>query len=85
MKRLFVLMLVVFCGCATPPYTAQQEEKAYKEGYRAGTRMSELPIMRHHYSPKQYELEALKEAWYRGYYDGLGFTTPEHEVSLDEP
>ena len=84
MKRLPILILLILCGCATPPYTREQEVRAYKEGYKAGVRMSNLPIMRHHYWPRQYELKPLREAWYRGYYDGLGFTTPENP-KLVEP
>lgn len=77
MRKLLALLLVIFCGCATPPYTRDQETAAYKDGYKCGMYMSRMPLMRHHYSPRQFELKALKDAWYRGYYDGLGFTRPE--------
>jgi len=79
MKRLLILAFLVFCGCAAPlPYTRGQQEAAYKDGYRCGMHMSRIPIMRHHYWPKQYELQELKDAWYRGYYDALGYTKPEN-------
>lgn len=79
MKKLLILVFLVFCSCAAPPpYTRDHETAAYKDGYKHGMQMSRLPIMRHHYWPKQYKLEALKKAWYRGYYDALGYTRPEN-------
>lgn len=79
MKKLLILLLITFCGCATRSrHTRAQEQAAYEDGYKCGMYMSQIPIMRHHYWPKQYELKALKDAWYRGYYDGLGYTTPDN-------